>query len=100
MKSVSQDGGECWRKWYATRQAHLLRLSGPPPKDICVDQLKLTTCIRYAELLLENPQIFRYLSKNHSTDLRRLQRLIEDFKENFQLSESGSVQPKITEPQR
>jgi len=100
MKSVSQDGGECWRKWYATRQAHLLRLSGPPPKDICVDQLKLTTCIRYAELLLENPRIFRYLSKNHSTDLRRLQRLIEGFKENCQLSGSGAVRANIKEPHR
>jgi hypothetical protein len=79
MKPVSQDGGECWRKWYTTRRANLLNLSGPPPMSLCADQMKLTISCRYAELLLKNPGILRYLRKNHSSELRTLQNLLEEF---------------------
>jgi hypothetical protein len=37
MKPINEDGGECWRMWYHTRREHLLRLSEPPPQNLCAD---------------------------------------------------------------
>jgi hypothetical protein len=76
MKSFSQDGGECWRKWYRTRNANLLRLSGESPKSLCNDQLNLTICRRYTESLLKNSRINKYLVKHHASKLRELQNLL------------------------
>ena len=79
MKSVNDDGGECRRQWYRTRRATLLRLSGPPPKNLCADLLHLTICCRYVEWLLENPRVLRYLRRNHATELRQLETVLADF---------------------
>jgi len=79
MKSFDQDGGECYRKWHQTRLAHLLRLSGKPPQNLCIDELNLTVCCRYAELLMRNARINRYLGKYHPKELRQLQNLVEQF---------------------
>jgi hypothetical protein len=79
MKSASEDGGACWRKWYRTHSANLLRLSGPPPKNIRADQLKLTILCRYVGALLKNQRVFRYLGKYHSIELRQLQSVLADF---------------------
>jgi hypothetical protein len=84
MKPVSQDGGECWQKWHRTRKANLLRVSGPPPTNLCADQLNLTVCCRYAEWLIKNRRIFRYLTKNHSAELRKLQNLLAEFEKTLQ----------------
>ena len=54
MKSIEQDGGECRGKWCRTRRVTLLRISGDPPKTLCMDELNLTVCCRYVESLLEN----------------------------------------------
>jgi hypothetical protein len=79
MKSVSKDGGECWRKWYQTRHANLLKLSGPPPKELCLDELAITVCCRYAQSLLKNARILRFVAKNHPRQLRQLQTLLREF---------------------
>jgi hypothetical protein len=79
MKSRKDDGGACWKQWYRTRRATLLRLSGEPPKALCVDQLNLTVCCRYAELLLNNARITRYLSRYHLGELRGLQDIVREF---------------------
>jgi hypothetical protein len=79
MKPVREDGGECWRKWYRTRKATLLGLSGPPPMTLCVDQMNLTVCCRFAELLLKSPGILKYLYKNHASELQKLQKLLVEF---------------------
>jgi len=68
MKSFEQDGGESQRKWHSTHQANLLRLSGEPPKNLCVDELNLTVCCRYSETLLENSRVRRYLAKHHPSE--------------------------------
>jgi hypothetical protein len=86
MKSVAQDGGECHRKWRRTRTANLLRLSGELPKNLCVDELNLTVCCRYAESLMENSRINRYLAKYHPRDLRKLQTLLDEFEKICQIS--------------
>lgn len=86
MRSISQDGGESWRKWYRTRKATLLRLSGSPPKSLSADQLNLTVCCRYAGWLLENPRVFKYLSKNHLPELGKLQDLLAEFERTCQTS--------------
>ena len=79
MKSFDQDGGECYTKWHQTRLAHLLRLSGEPPQNLCIDELNLTVCCRYVELLMRNARISRYLGKCHSEELRQLKGLVEEF---------------------
>jgi hypothetical protein len=79
MKSINEDAGVCWVQWYSTRTANLLRLSGPPPKNLCADELRLTIGCRYAQGLLQNPHILRYLGKNHLADLLKLQNLLSDF---------------------
>lgn len=79
MKSFDQDGGKCYSKWHRTRLAHLLRLSGQPPQNLCIDELNLTVCWRYAESLMRNVRINRYLSKYHPEELRQLQSLAEEF---------------------
>lgn len=80
MKSLHQDTGESNRKWHRTRLANLLRLSGEPPKSPCIDELNLTVCCRYGELLMRNARINRYLSKYHSEELRQLKNLVEEFR--------------------
>jgi hypothetical protein len=79
MKSFDQDGGECYRKWHQTRLAHLLHLSGKPPRNLCIDELNLTVCYRYAEMLMRNTRINRYLAKYHPEELRQLKSLVEEF---------------------
>jgi hypothetical protein len=88
MKSLKQDGGECLRKWHATRHAHLLRLSGETTKTLCMDQLNATICCRYVESLLENPRISRYLARYHSEDLRELKNLLDEFTQTCQITSS------------
>lgn len=79
MKSTDSDGGACWSKWYRTRRANLLRLSGEPPAHLCTDQLNFTVCARYADFLLKNVRISRYLSRHHPNELRKLRVLLSEF---------------------
>ena len=79
MISRKQDAGACWRQWYRTRNAHLLALSGEPPRSLCIDQLNLTVCCRYADSLMKNSRINRYLTKYHPKGLRELQTLVNEF---------------------
>ena len=80
QKTIQQDGGEWLHKWYKTRMATLLRLSGEPSKTLCIDELNLTICCRYAEALLKNSRIRRYLLNNHSEELQCLETLLDDFR--------------------
>jgi hypothetical protein len=84
MKAIDEDGGDCWRKWYKTRAEHLLCLSGPPPTNLCTDELTLTICCRYAECLLKNPRIVKYLNRNHSPELEQLRALVAQFETTCQ----------------
>ena len=82
MKSSREDGGACWRKWYLTRIANLLRLSGPPPANLCLDQLNLTVICRFAEELLGNARIVRYMSRIHPEELQTLKVLLLEFEQS------------------
>lgn len=88
MKSFDQDGGECYRKWHRTRLTHLLRLSGEPPQNLCIDELNLTVCCRYAKSLIRNTRINRYLDKYHPQELRQLKNLVEEFERNCENPDS------------
>ena len=79
MKSFAQDGGESYRKWHRARLAQLLRLSGKPPQSLCIDELNLTVCCRYADMWMRNARISRYLAKYHAQELRQLKTLVEEF---------------------
>jgi hypothetical protein len=79
MKSVKQDGDEFWRKWHRTRQEHLARISGHFPRDLCAHELELTVCCRYAESLLRNQRVSRFLNRNHAPELRSLQNWLSRF---------------------
>jgi hypothetical protein len=59
----------------------LMKLSGIPPKNLCIDQLNVTVCCRYVDSLLKKPRIKRYLAKYHARDLHRLERLVKEFEE-------------------
>jgi hypothetical protein len=47
--------------------------------NLCIDQLNLTICCRYAGSLLKNARITRYLAKYHPAELRALQYLVGEF---------------------
>jgi len=79
MKSGKQDGGELWHKWHQTRQEHLTHISGHFPRDLCARELELTVFCRYAELLLRNQRVSRFLSRNHAPELRALQNWVDRF---------------------
>ena len=79
MISRKEDGGECWKRWFKTREAHLLTISGKPPEGLCQRELNLTVCFRYAESLKENKRVLRYLNKYHAVALHRLDRLLTEF---------------------
>lgn len=79
MKSAKDGAGAAWASWYRTRRAHLLCLSGEPPKHLCADELTLTICCRHAQWLLRNQRVLRFLNKNHPAELRRLQSLLAGF---------------------
>jgi hypothetical protein len=64
MKSFAEDGGACQKEWHRTRRRHLLELTGDLPKNLCVDEITLTICCRYVELLLRNQRIKKYLLKH------------------------------------
>lgn len=81
MVSRKDDGGACWRRWYKTRKVHLLAISGDLPKNLCMEQLRLTVYCRYAESLLANPRIGRYVAKHHPSELQTLRTLSAEFKE-------------------
>jgi hypothetical protein len=89
MKSRKQDGGACWRQWYRTRRANLLRLSGEPPPNLCIDQLNLTICCRYTESLLNNARMNRYLAKYHLGTLRGLESVMGEFEKSCQCPARG-----------
>jgi hypothetical protein len=86
MKSFEQDGGECQRKWHSTRRSNLLRLAGKPPRNLCVDEFDLIVCCRYAEFLVKNSTINRYLTKHHLKELRKLENLIGEFEKMCRFS--------------
>lgn len=82
-KTIQEDGGNWLRRWHRTRLANLVRLSGEPPKNLCLDQLNLTVCCRYAETLLKNARIKRYLLKRHPKQLRKLEMLLAEFEREW-----------------
>lgn len=89
MISRKQDGGACWARWYRAREEHLLALSGEPPRTLCVDQLNLTVCCRYAESLLKNSRINRYLAKYHPNAWRELRMLVDEFETVSEVATQG-----------
>jgi hypothetical protein len=85
MKSPKQDGGECRRKWHRTRKEHLLRISGEFRQDLCERELELTVCCRYAQWMLHNPRVHRYLIKNHASELHSLQNWLSEFERMIEM---------------
>jgi hypothetical protein len=89
MISRKQDAGVCWERWYRARDARLLALSGKPPRTLCEDQLNLTVCCRYAESLMKNARINRYLVKYHPKAFRELQVIVDEFESMSELKRHG-----------
>lgn len=90
MISRKQDGGACWEQWYRARDARLRGLSGEPPRSLCVDQLNLTVCCRYADSLMKIARINRYLAKYHPKALRELLALVDTFESTSELKMHGA----------
>jgi hypothetical protein len=94
MKSAKDDAGAAWAKWYRTRRAHLLCLSGEPPKHLFADELTLTICCRYAQWLLRSQRILRFLNKYHLSELRRLQTLLVEFEKTCGVASALNQPPR------
>jgi hypothetical protein len=84
MKSRNQGGDESWKRWYATRNRNLLEISGELPKNLCKDELNLTVTCRYAQSLLGNERVLRYLTKYHPVALGKLNHLFGEFEDVLQ----------------
>jgi len=97
MKSAKDDAGAAWARWYRTRRANLLCLSGEPPPHLCADELTLTICCRYAQWLLRNQRVLRFLSKNHPAELRRLQNLLAGFEKTCGVESALNQSPRSRE---
>lgn len=85
MKSLEQDGqirrkwdAEFRRKFRRTRRANLARVMREVPHTHAVDLLTLTACFRYAESLLKNQRVKKYLLKHHPDDLSNLETLLAE----------------------
>jgi hypothetical protein len=78
MKARPRDGVESERKWKRMRRENLAHILRTVPKTFSVDLLSLTVCCRYAESLLKNPRVKRYLLKHHPEELSDLETLLTD----------------------
>jgi len=91
MKSPARDGGVCRRQWHRTRREHLLQLTGELPTNLCLDEITLTICCRYAESLLKNPQVKKYMAREHPNELRKLERILGEFESACQVENAPGV---------
>jgi hypothetical protein len=62
------------RNW-KTRLTHILR---DVSKTVCTDLLNLMVCYRYAESLVHNSRVKRYLLKHHPEELEQMEQIIAD----------------------
>jgi hypothetical protein len=67
------------RKAQQTRKARLAKILESVPVTLCVDLLNLTICCRYAESLLKNPRVKKYLMKHHLAELSDLEMVLAEF---------------------
>ena len=79
MKAQPRDGAVSQRSWKRMRREKLAHILRTVPKTFSIDLLTLTVCCRYAESLLRNPRVKRYLAKHHPGELRDLEALLAEF---------------------
>jgi hypothetical protein len=89
VKKPAKTYDERNRKAQQTRKARLARILKSVPATLCIDLLKLTVCCRYAESLLKNPRVKRYLIKHHPKELSDLETLLAHFGEQPAASEAA-----------
>ena len=80
--STQKDRASCLKKWESTRLSNLSQLSGERPKDMCMDELRLTVCCRYAQDLIQNVRIRKYLCKYHFEKLKTIEEFIRNFEQH------------------
>ena len=78
MKPFKRDA-EIWRKAWRTRNANLARIIREVPQTLTADLLTLTVCCRYAESLLKNPRIRKYVTQHYPKEVRGLEMLLAEF---------------------
>jgi hypothetical protein len=78
VKPIERDDNERRRKWRRNRKAKLARIMRGVPQTLAIDLLTLTVCSRYAESLLKNPHVKKYLMKYHPLELSDLERLLPE----------------------
>jgi len=78
MKSFDENGGEQQLR-RRNRKAKLARIMRSVPQTLAVDLLTLTVCCRYAESLLKNPRVKKYLMKHYPEELSDLEMLLAEF---------------------
>lgn len=78
MKPVERDGAERMRNWWRNRKAKLASIMRGVPQTHAVDLLTLTVCCRYAESLLKNPRVKKYLMQHYPEELSDLEMLLAE----------------------
>jgi hypothetical protein len=79
VRAIRTDGHESRRKWVLNRRNNLVHLLADVPVSLPTDMLDLTVCCRYAESLLKNPRVKKYLIKHHPEKLHDLEALLGKF---------------------
>jgi hypothetical protein len=78
MKPQPRDGAASRAAWKRLRREKLAHILRTVPKAFSTDLLTLAVCDRYAESLLANPRVRRYLSKYHPKDLMTLEKILAE----------------------
>jgi len=78
VKPFKRDA-EIWRKAWRTRNSNLARIIRGVPQTLTFDLLTLAVCCRYAESLLKNPRVKKYVMKHYPEEVRDLETLLAEF---------------------
>jgi hypothetical protein len=79
VKSFNRDNEKRRRNWWGTRKAKVARALREVPQTFTADLLTLTVCCRYAESLLKNPRVKKYVMKHYPEEVRDLETLLAGF---------------------
>jgi hypothetical protein len=78
MKARPRDGAVSVRAWKRLRRERLAHILRTVPKTFSVDLMTLAVCCRFAESLLKNARVKRYLLKYQPEKLHNLDALLAE----------------------
>jgi len=82
VKFFKRDNEKRLRNWWRTRRTKQARFLREVPQTLTADLLTLTVCCRYAESLLKNPRIRKYVTQHYPEEVRDLEMLLAELNGN------------------